>query len=585
MCDPNRRPLLLDWRFTCAGLLTVFVYLLPYFILGEHSPAAIHDYLDSLENLFLPGRGANRFLHWREIVPEKMGGLPLYFYGYARFLPIGHWFLEPFPCFLVYQIISRLAAFVGMALLLDRHVIADNTPRRALVVWFGAAGFACLAHYPDGLFKVTGIPLVLWSYLNFHHSRQSWRDWLVVTVIPLYSQYFASYIFLLPLLATLLVWTWRRRGSFPLPMAGALCATTAIGLVLAYPLARYIVFAPEYTLHRVEFAKSTLGLANVWVKAAENFFSGHYHYASGQAPAILLAVLLALLLAWRHRRSPDAGPDRRAAVWILWILAFSAIVSLYFGFTFYGPFQKLNAIHPMINAFNFYRFIFLQPVTWAVAGALALMVILRRIANPVPVAGLILTIHFLGLFTNLLDNHWNALLNRPTLRNQKEGVTHMGFRSFYSRELFNEIKAAIGRAPSSYRVASLGLPPSVSIYNGFWTIDGYIVTYPLEYKHRFRTIMAAELAKDQRVAESFDNWGCRAYIYPAELETRVNWTKDENKTIRDLQINTTALRELGAEYVLSAVEIENAEKTGLGLVRVFERPDSPWRIFLYSVKA
>jgi hypothetical protein len=52
-----------------------------------------------------------------------------------------------------------------------------------------------------------------------------------------------------------------------------------------------------------------------------------------------------------------------------------------------------------------------------------------------------------------------------------------------------------------------------------------------------------------------------------------------------LEIDVPALRELGADYVLSAVEIRNHEALGLALGRRFERADSPWQVFLYALQA
>ena len=50
-----------------------------------------------------------------------------------------------------------------------------------------------------------------------------------------------------------------------------------------------------------------------------------------------------------------------------------------------------------------------------------------------------------------------------------------------------------------------------------------------------------------------------------------------------LEIDTDALRELGCDYILSAVEIARHKRLGLSQEGVFRRDDSPWEIFLYSV--
>ena len=69
------------------------------------------------------------------------------------------------------------------------------------------------------------------------------------------------------------------------------------------------------------------------------------------------------------------------------------------------------------------------------------------------------------------------------------------FQEFYAEELFQEIDQFIGLPKSSYRVASIGLHPAVSQYNGFYTLDTYNNFYPLTYKYEFRKIITKELEK------------------------------------------------------------------------------------------
>ena len=84
--------------------------------------------------------------------------------------------------------------------------------------------------------------------------------------------------------------------------------------------------------------------------------------------------------------------------------------------------------------------------------------------------------------------------------------------SFFAKKQFSEIKNYINKPINSYRVASIGLHPSISLYNGFYTADGYFVNYPLEYKKKFRKIIEKELNKDKNLKSYYDNWGI-VYIY------------------------------------------------------------------------
>jgi hypothetical protein len=127
--------------------------------------------------------------------------------------------------------------------------------------------------------------------------------------------------------------------------------------------------------------------------------------------------------------------------------------------------------------------------------------------------------------------------------------------------------------------------PSIALYNGFFLADGYSSDYPLQYKHRFRKVIAGELAKNEAIRKYFDDWGGRCYLYSAELGKRFVLTKDHPlRKVRSLEIDTAALFDLDVRYILSAVEIGNAPSLGLELQRVFERDDSPWEVYLYRLK-
>jgi hypothetical protein len=104
----------------------------------------------------------------------------------------------------------------------------------------------------------------------------------------------------------------------------------------------------------------------------------------------------------------------------------------------------------------------------------------------------------------------------------------------------------------------------VAYYNKFTTVGGYWPLYPLEYKHRFRRVIAGELEKSETLRAYFDEWGNRCYLFSAELGRDLYVTKQEGpKRIRRLDIDTRALADLGTCCVLSAVTIDNAAEIGL----------------------
>jgi hypothetical protein len=143
-------------------------------------------------------------------------------------------------------------------------------------------------------------------------------------------------------------------------------------------------------------------------------------------------------------------------------------------------------------------------------------------------------------------------------------------------------------------VVSLGLPPAISQYNGFYTLDIYTDIYTLEYKHQFRKIIEKELEKNPYIKRVFDENAKRCYLFVSDLYSvkgvagtvfSRGITKKESPRlkVKNMSLNTAALKELGGEYIFSAVEIVDYKENNLVFERVFENQESPWRIYLYKV--
>ncbi len=125
------------------------------------------------------------------------------------------------------------------------------------------------------------------------------------------------------------------------------------------------------------------------------------------------------------------------------------------------------------------RLHFLQPLAWYVAMAIGLVLIARQ--------GLIGKVIAFGAI----------LLQTYILFGAFEGTLHRrdpSFRGFYAESLFDQVKEELGN-PAGYRVLSVGMHPSIAQYNGFYTLDGYMVDYPLTYKHQFKKLIQGELDK------------------------------------------------------------------------------------------
>jgi hypothetical protein len=175
------------------------------------------------------------------------------------------------------------------------------------------------------------------------------------------------------------------------------------------------------------------------------------------------------------------------------------------------------------------------------------------------------------------DYSYRALLKRNILCiDTKKDPT---FNEFYSPALFQDIIQYIGKPVDSYKVGALGFHPAVLLYNGFYTIDGYVANYELKYKHLFGKLIQEELNKNKEIENYFYSWGSRCYIFDDQIG-KFNIQSDIAET-ESLDLNYEILKSMNCQYIISCVKIENLGEH-LILQSIFE--NKMWTIYLYNVK-
>ncbi len=557
---------------TGVAALLLGLYLLPMVILQQDAHFVIHDNLDSTIPSFVfmdrhPGPDADAGR------PEPFLRLGVPRAGYARFLSIiGLLFavLPPFAAYLINDILVHAIAFVGMLLLLRRLLgerVRDSFDE-ALVAGVALA-WAALPYYSTYGLSIAGQPLLGYAFLGFLRREARLRDYLVILLFPLYSSLALAGVFIITVLGLVFVADWARRRQANWRFLAALALLVASFLAVNHRLLYDVFTGAGYVSHRAEFTPTLLSFPAAVSLVWENLLHGQYHAVSLHKYILLFAVPLALWAGFRSKR------DRR---WLLALLGAVVAISLFRGF---AQWQGSAGIP---RVFQFDRFYFLQAFIWYVILAVSLLVVrgsrLGECGTGRYAAVFLLALQLFYVARASKDRMADlASIGRRMVKRQDTSVT---WRGFYSEDLFRDIADFIGQHQSSYRVASLGIYPGVSQYNGFYTIDGYRSSYPLEYKHAFRRVIAAELAKSPRLQEYFDNWGSRCYVFSSELEGYL-YTRYQRGNVQRLELDTDALRSLGCDFLISSVEVTNYQDNDLQPLGVFQDGTSPWRIFLYQV--
>lgn len=356
----------------------------------------------------------------------------------------------------------------------------------------------------------------------------------------------------------------------------------AIYVLVNRALIREILFGTgSYISHREEMVSS----ATPFFETFWNVFQNSAQHAPSLHKYLILPIVLFLILgAFCKKEETDRNIYKAAVINFLFLIA----IALFYAFCHLSAVVdwKNNATG-FLHYFQMHRVYWLYPAAWYLEFAWAAAVPWR---TKVPhtdarmrVGKLAVILICLLPTLQLLKVNSGMYLNVNQINNGSDVTGYISWESWFAEDLMQEIDDAIGRDKSTYRVAHLGISPAPSLMHGFYTVDGYSNNYPLEYKHRFREVIAAELEKNEEVRVYFDLWGNRCYLFNSITGNYMQLKKGNTLVYEGLEFDMDALRELGCEYLFSGAEIGDAERLGLELVGYYETDDSYWGIWVYEL--
>lgn len=536
------------------GLFCVFIYYLPFLYLGEDSTLVIHDNLDStlswvkmlLDNSLV-------FAPALEPVNQAFNGLPKFaLYGTIDLSLLWFYLFGMYKGYIINKILLSFVGFIGMYLLLNRHLINDSNLK--YIPWFTALLFALLPYWSFTL-SVSGIPLILFAFLNLKEGDSRLYNWCLIVLFGFYSSLALSGIFLIIILALIYVYDAIKYQKLFTHYFFGLVLLGITYLISHYPLFNSILSSDSFISHRTAFDLKTWNLNESLGQIKQLLVFGQYHAHSLHHYITIPIVLVALfgLRDYKHRKT------------FLILLSFVLTTSIFYGILRWEStasfFNKIFAIFPI----QLQRFHYLHPTVWYVLLGMSLMVISKRVKY-----SNILVI-FILLFQLIV------VIKEHELITQKDKPT---YKQFYSVEQFDQVKKIIALPQKDYRVISVGLHPSIAQYNGFYTLDGYFPNYPLSYKNQFRKIISGELAKDTYLTYYFDHWGSRCYAFCQK--TRRLHLRPDLKKVKDLEFDYNWLKSMGGTHIISSAEIDTSRNTSLKLLGIVDDKSFFWTLYVYE---
>ena len=544
-----------------TSLLFIFFFTAPLFLYGENAHIRVHDNLDSNIAWYRVLADSGELLSPIDAtIPQIMNGLPRQAFASEWSLIV--WLHALFPSMLAYaisQLIVRVFAFIGMYVLLKDFFVKDE--RDGWIRVGVSLTFALTPFWPSGMLSTLGQPLALWAFLRIRAQQAGLREWLVLLLLPFYASFVLGFFFFLSAMALFWLWDLITKRKMNGPFLFGLILMIVLFLLIEYRLV-YDTFFNDVKSHRVEFISSRHGFFRSLKLSLKNFVLGHNHVMTVHTLVILPIQLFVLGRILYKQEGKKERP-------FIFLMILNYLLSLWYALWFNNLWIPLKREFDFLNTFNFARFHFLRPLVIYLTFALALLYLAKNYRRRViPWA---IGLQFLVLIPFNEEIHYRFIHSSPS------------FKEFYAVEQFEEIASMIGEPKENYRVASIGLHPAISQYNGFYTLDMYVNAYPLPYKYKFRKIIEKELDKNRSLKTYFDEWGSRCYIFVAELGKKYDFRKNSRKTIKNLELDTKAFFDLGGRYIFSSVPVENAEENNLILEGVFNHPDSAWTVYLYKV--
>jgi hypothetical protein len=590
------------WLIPCIASVVLIVYLLPLFLQGQDSYITIHDNLDGIvaNRVLLANSGHILDRTGEDIVPQIMNGLyRSYMASGLNIVYLLYWLLPPFVALEINYLIVHMVAFIGMGLLLNylfTPLLNIEDVQKKIVIWGVALAYSVLPFYDIYGLTIAGWPLLFYAFLNVFEHKADFRHYLILLIIPFYSNFLLNGIFTVICLLIVFLFfqirpnpiygLWQGKPGktnshpvfrFDFKGGGILIAFSLVYMLTEYDFIRTVLFNPDFESHRSiwNLAFISYPLLGSIKNILSMFAFGQYH-ASSLHTWLMGVSFICLIFCWKS--------EKKISRIIAILLGVQLFIASIYGIYFWNALIPLKEKFGFFSSFNFGRIHWISPPIWYVIFAFTLLLVMvnKKYSTSVKkILCLFLLVVQIGIniaYNANFGHYVSKVFNLPGFLN--EGIT---YRQFYSEDLFKEIKDYIGLPQAEYRVASIGIHPSISQFNGFYTLDSYQSNYELSYKERFREIIAPELLKSSTYQAYFDYWGSRCYIFSSELSGYL-YTKAQDASISHLDINLVAFKNMGGRYILSSVRIENANQIGLKLLQKFESSTAAWRIYLYEAQ-
>lgn len=571
----------MKYRNIIVGLLIPFIIYIPIFILKDKSYLPIQDFLDSEYGWLKVFKDKNLLINLDGNIKINnfFGGLERK-YIQSEF-DIKRIFFLIFPKywgFIYLSIFSRVIGFLGMFLLIKDYY--TKIYNRVLI----SISYSLIPAFTLYGISLLGLPLVYWSILNLFKKQKINYNYIILFLFPFCSHIAMIGPFLILYFLLLIFIKYK-----------SINKNVIVGfiiLVISFIVANFNlikVFSFEETNRNMRLVLNTFPTTKGYIYSIfKIIFFGNIHPANFISILILFILLLFII---------KNKINNKINLFIILILVntFFYINQPFIVNKFSKYFISLKSFDIsriiIFNTFIFY--LLLLEILYLSNKKYTLIIFFQIILNILSIPeisyNLFYKINNKIVLMNIIDiDKLFYSIDRKFFANKKNEPykikNFISFKCFESESLMYNVAHYINKNKEDYKIVNIGIPPSISQINGFYTLDGDFDILPSKYFKQFRKIIVEEIGKNREIRNRYDYSGNQLFIYNSELSKYdyTNCYKELNIQISKLDINIEELKKLKCNYILSAVKINNYNNS-IKFLNVFNDKISCYRIFLYEI--
>ena len=563
-----------------AGLAMVILSYIPYLLLGENSIVPYHDQLDGeiiayiyqAKYLFSKGNTIPEFLNGASKTALTVPA-PLALILFKIF--------SPFLAYMILQFSCHVVSYVGM------YFLSLECTDNGIIALIAAMLFTYIPFLPLYGFSQYGasclILCVLWLYRGVHKCVSYFY-------IVLYAMMSSLILCGFAWLGAGVLWVGilglRKQLKKHKEIVAGMCLMLSMYFLENISLIGQILGITESVVsHKSEYVLNSKPFWSTFT----GYLKNNDEHSSDNHVWIFYLTCFVMILLWCGIKYV-AGQNLDGLIIqrkrITSIFIFISLVCLIAAFSENSIIVAARERMGTLKAFQLSRVLWITSAFWYVELVLCLDVLWNmrsrmKYAMYMVSAPLLMYAFFITLKASMIKPCIQEIL-LP----EYETISYSDYLAIgVMEQVETHIQEKDGLTKEEYKVASIGIDPSAALYHGFYCVDGYSNNYDLEYKHKFREVILPELERNEWLKSYYDDWGNRCYLFFSEIPGYYNVEKN-SAWINNLQLDTKSLKNLGCDYILSALYIVNAEELNLEWMdeRTFETENSYYQIFIYKIK-